>query len=182
MPVSVKLKAATPESVALQGDGLGARLRRRRSTLRHRRIDAAALLCVDPKTLMWWERDQRTPRANAYPTVIEYLGYEPWPTPNTLAQALLAERRRRGVDIRTAAGLVGVDEGTWGKWEQGTSKPMARTRMMIDKFLAGPGGDPTAMAATSADDVILIDLQQRLGNVADGVEHVEAAHPRIGDA
>jgi hypothetical protein len=57
--VEAVLRALKPETVAEQGDTPGAQLRRRRREGGHRRIDAARL---DPKSLLWWERDAREPR------------------------------------------------------------------------------------------------------------------------
>jgi transcriptional regulator with XRE-family HTH domain len=51
-----------------------------------------------------------------------------------LAEALLAERRRRGLEIRKAAALVGVDEGTWRRWERGEWKPTGRTLPVLDRL------------------------------------------------
>jgi hypothetical protein len=84
---------------------------------------------------MWWERDEREPFPSAFPAIIEFLGEEPWPEPRTLAEALVAERRRRGLAVEHAADLVGVDPGTWLRWEQGVWRPTALTVPGIDQFL-----------------------------------------------
>lgn len=119
----------------LSGDNLGARLQRRRFELGLRRIDAAAQMGVDEKTLMWWERSEREPFVNAYPAIIEFLGYEPWEEPRTLGEALLAERRRRGLRIDQVADLARVDEGTWRRWERGEWKPTRLTCPALDHLL-----------------------------------------------
>jgi len=84
---------------------------------------------------MWWERDEREPAIRFYPAIVAFLGYEPWPKPRTLPEALLAERRRRGIEIHSASELVGVDEGTWGRWERSVWKPTPRMISLIDHFL-----------------------------------------------
>uniref|UniRef100_UPI0025E41CE7 helix-turn-helix domain-containing protein n=1 Tax=Phenylobacterium sp. TaxID=1871053 RepID=UPI0025E41CE7 len=114
---------------------MGAHLRRKRRELGLQQSEAAQLLGVAPKTLMWWERDERPPVVSAYPAIIGYLGYEPWPLSDTLAQALLAERRRRGIEIRKAAALVGVDQGTWRRWERGEWRPTSLTLPALDRLL-----------------------------------------------
>lgn len=91
---------------------------------------------VDEKTLMWWERDEREPYVSAYPAIIAFLGYEPWPEPTNLSAALMAERRRRGFEMRKAAAFVGVDEGTWRRWERGKWRPTHLTLPMIDQLLS----------------------------------------------
>jgi len=133
--IPVLLKAQKPEALAVQGDTLGAKLRRRRRELALRRTDVAASLGVSPKSLMWWERDERPPFVNAYPKIIEFLGYEPWAPPRTLAEALLAERRRRGLSVERASTIVGVDPGAWLRWERAEWKPTKRSLPHLDAFL-----------------------------------------------
>jgi len=131
----VLLRARRPDFLRLIGDTLGARLARRRRELGLRQVDAAGLLGADAKTVMWWERDERLPFVRAYPAIITFLGEEPWADPASLAEALLAERRRRGIEMRDAARLVGVDEGTWRRWEHAEWKATRRTVAVLDAFL-----------------------------------------------
>ena len=93
---------------------------------------------VDPKTLMWWERDTHEPTIHHWPNVIAYLGYKPWQEPQTLPEKLAAERRLRGLSIVEAALIMGVDEGTFGRWESGECKPQRRSLPMIEWFLNFP--------------------------------------------
>lgn len=102
-------------------------------------IDAAAVVGVDPKTWMWWERDEHAPYVYQYPAIIRYLGYEPWPEAATLGEKLLAQRRRLGLSIRRAAEIAGVDEGTFGRWESGEWKPQRRSMPTIVAFLNWAG-------------------------------------------
>lgn len=130
--VSVRLHTCRPDVRAAIGPSFGAQLVRRRRELGLTRAEAATALGVSWKTLMWWERNEREPFVSFYPAIISWLGYEPWPEPNTLGGALLAERRRRGLEIRKAAVLIGVDEGTWRHWECGEWKPTGRTLAALD--------------------------------------------------
>jgi transcriptional regulator with XRE-family HTH domain len=133
--IPVTLRARKPEVQALEGDTLGRQLRRRRRDLNLRRIDVALLLGCDEKSLLWWERDVREPMVSFYPAIIRFLGSEPWPVPTTLPERLKAERRRRGLSIAEAANVVGVDEGTYGRWENGMWSPQLRSRPFISRFL-----------------------------------------------
>ena len=130
----MSLKALKPELAAFQGENLGARIRRRRHELKLDRIAAGKMLGASEATVMWWERDH-APVVGAYPAIIRFLGYEPWPKPQTLAEALLAERRRRGLSIKAAARSAGVDDGTWRKWERGEWKVTQVTRAALDQLL-----------------------------------------------
>ena len=131
----LRLTARKPEIAEDQGDTLAHGLRRRRRELGLTRKQAARQLGVDYKTLMWWELDERRPVITLYPAIIAYLGYEPWPSPTTLAEALCAERRRHGLAVTQAAAKIGVDEGTWLRWERGEWKPTTSNLPRIDQFL-----------------------------------------------
>lgn len=114
---------------------MGKHLAARRQVLGHRQIDAAAIVGVDPKTWMWWERDDHEPCVHQYPSLIRYVGYEPWLEPKTLGERLVVERRRRGLSIAQAAQLIAVDEGTWRRWERGEWKVTRRTALKLSGFL-----------------------------------------------
>lgn len=98
-------------------------------------IDAASLAGVDPKTWMWWERDEHEPSVHQYPAIVRYLGYEPWPDVVTLGEKLLSQRRRHGLSIKRAADVLGVDEVTFGRWESCRWKPQRRSLPNIHAFL-----------------------------------------------
>jgi DNA-binding XRE family transcriptional regulator len=85
---------------------------------------------------MWWERDARVPPEPSWPSIIAYLGREPWRRPETLAERLRAERRRRGLFISEAAAIAGVDETTFAWWESGRRLPRyLRTKALVAQFL-----------------------------------------------
>jgi transcriptional regulator with XRE-family HTH domain len=132
--VTANLRALKPELAAEQGDTLGAQLLRRRRELGLRRVDAAKLLGTNLKSLMWWERNDHEPLERFWPSIIRYLGREPWSPPASIGERLRAERRRRGLSIASAAAMVGVDEGTFGRWERGAWKPQPRSMPRIALF------------------------------------------------
>ena len=149
--VPVTLRGRKPEVRALEGDTLGRQLRRRRRDLNLRRIDVALLLGCDEKSLMYWERDMREPLVSFYPAIIRFLEREPWVKAVTLPEQLKAERRRRGLSIEEAARIVGVDEGTYGRWESGAWKPQPRSALAINQFLVqAPGYDTRGEVLGSA--------------------------------
>ncbi len=82
-----------------------------------------------------WESGHRQPSDRLYPSLITYLGEDPWDEPATLGERLQAERRRRGLSIDRAAALLSVDEGTWARWESGEWKPQRRAREALGAFL-----------------------------------------------
>jgi DNA-binding XRE family transcriptional regulator len=90
---------------------------------------------VSYKPLMWWEQNATTPFVHFWPAIISFLGYEPWPKPVTLGERLKAERRRRGFASDKAALVVGVDEGTFLRWERGKWQPQPKSLSLITAFL-----------------------------------------------
>ncbi|MBO9501208.1 helix-turn-helix domain-containing protein [Brevundimonas sp. A19_0] len=59
--LSCALRAARPDTTLSKNPTLGECLRVRRQKLGLRQKDAAALVGVDAKTWMWWERDVHLP-------------------------------------------------------------------------------------------------------------------------
>ena len=112
-------------------DDLARHLQVRRQILGHQRHQAARIVEVDSKTWSSWETGVREPFVHQYPAILRYLEYEPWPPPTCLAEALLAERRRRGLSVASAASSIDVDEGTWRRWERGEWQV---TRACADKL------------------------------------------------
>ena len=133
--VSAKVRAMKPEMQALQGNSLGANLRRRRHELKLNAKQAAIQLGVSEEALFNWERNACEPHVRLCPTIIAFLGREPWDEAITLGQKLLAERRRRGLSVKRAAQLLGVDEATFARWESGSRLPKDTHRATCQRFL-----------------------------------------------
>lgn len=130
----MRLKALKPEPIDEQGDALSAHLRRKRRELALFRKHAAERMGVKEWTLLKWETGTAMPLVSFYPRIISFLGYEPWPEPQTLAERLMAERRRRGLSGKAAALMLGVDEGTFSRWEKGRT-PQEFHRPCLGRFL-----------------------------------------------
>ena len=58
-----------------------------------------------------------------WPAIIEFLGYDPSPEPNTIGERLLAYRRRHGLSRKELAGQLGADEATLWRWEVDQRRP-----------------------------------------------------------
>lgn len=96
---------------------------------------AARILEMNPGTILNWERGHTKPPVEAFPALLQFLGYDPFPEPKTLAERLVAERRDMGWSIRVAANRLGVNPGTWRGWEQGGVILFRRHRMAIARLL-----------------------------------------------
>ncbi|WP_425262588.1 helix-turn-helix domain-containing protein [Sphingobium cyanobacteriorum] len=129
----ITLKATKPSAVDDESITLAASLRRVRRERGLFQREVAVLMGVSHTSVLDWEQGKE-PEVRMYPRIIQFLGFEPWPEPQTLAEQLLAERRRRGRSMRRAALAIGVDEGTWRRWETGRQH-QPRERGKLSAFL-----------------------------------------------
>lgn len=79
---------------------------------------------VNENSYNLWEQDKAVPLVGYYPGIFAFLGYDPFPLPATLAEQIGSKRRSLGLTQEEAAGLLGVDEGTFARWENGTFRPL----------------------------------------------------------
>lgn len=86
-------------------------------------------------TYILWETDRARPTVHHFPAIFSFLGYDPFPAPTSLAERLASKRRHLGLPLKKAALLVGVDEGTFMRWERGEREPCGRSAPAIDRFL-----------------------------------------------
>ena len=99
--------------------------------------EAARLLGVNSWTVLNWEKGKTEPPVESIAAILRWLGYCPFPEPKTLPERLLALRRAMGWSVRQASRRLGVDEGTWGAWEGGTSIPKERHLRLVDARSGG---------------------------------------------
>jgi DNA-binding XRE family transcriptional regulator len=90
---------------------------------------------VDPTSVLNWEKGKTEPPVKLWPSILRFLGYDPYPQPVTLRERMLAKRRAMGWTIREAADHLGVDESTWGEWERTGKVQWERYRRLLGSFL-----------------------------------------------
>jgi transcriptional regulator with XRE-family HTH domain len=112
-------------------------LHKRRQELGFMQKQVAARLSVNTRTYFLWEHDRTVPTVRYYPAILGYLGYDPFPCPTTLPAQLASKRRELGLSIKRAAELLGVDEGTFARWESGEWKPRMSNEV-VRRLLALP--------------------------------------------
>jgi DNA-binding XRE family transcriptional regulator len=110
-------------------------LLKRRSETGLTQKEVAGQLRVNTWTYLLWETDRTTPTVRSCPSIFRFLGYDPFPPPKTLPDRIAAKRRQLGLSVATAADLVGVDEGTFRRWESGEWKPRI-SGTAVQHFLA----------------------------------------------
>lgn len=81
--------------------------------------DVAARIGVTQFTILNWEKGHTEAPINIIPAIVQFLGYDPFPSPVTLAEHILAKRRKMGWSIKHAAAAVGVDPAIWRRWKTG---------------------------------------------------------------
>lgn len=80
--------------------------------------DLASILGVTESCVWLWENHRSAPPIPRCKGVIDFLGYDPFPQPETLAGRMLAYRRRNGLRVKDAAILAAVDPCSWSSWER----------------------------------------------------------------
>jgi len=115
----VTLKSLIPKPHDYMPISLGEHIKKMRLQLELLQKDVARQLGVSLWTVINWENGLSEPPVRAMPAIFQFLGYNPFPKPKTVSQRLLAKWREKGWSIKEAAGLLGVDPGTWASWERG---------------------------------------------------------------
>jgi transcriptional regulator with XRE-family HTH domain len=124
-------------SVASQIFDLAGALRERRNELGLTQKEVATLIGANPWTIINWEANRSNPGDRFYPSLIRFLGREPWPEPRTTAERLRAERLRRGLTCKQAAAVLDVDESSISAWERGEGPHQEIGRAKVEAFLTG---------------------------------------------
>ncbi len=69
------------------------------------------------------------------PRIVEFLGYTPLPTPDSLPERLKTCRLALGLSYKKLAKLVGLDEGSLRRWESGGTVPNKKSLQILGRFL-----------------------------------------------
>jgi transcriptional regulator with XRE-family HTH domain len=133
--VSIRLRASKLRPVEKEPETLGEHLRWARVSRGLTQKEAAFLLKVDAGTVLNWEQGTCCPAITLMPRILQFLGCDPFPEPQTLSERMLAKRREMGWTIREAAERLGVDPGTWARWERMGRVSWGTNREKIFAFL-----------------------------------------------
>ena len=134
MPLT--LKALKLKETRVAPVSLGEHLKKRRLELGLTQKEAGTHLGVTSFTVTNWEHGLRRPAIQHFPAICQFLGYDPEPpTPNTIAERLVTERRQFGWTQRVAARKLGVDPSTWSAWEHGGTIMSKAHRHLVAQFI-----------------------------------------------
>jgi DNA-binding XRE family transcriptional regulator len=87
-------------------------------------------------TITGWEGNATVPEVRYIPAIIQFLGYNPLPAANSLAERLATARRTFGLSQRKMAGKLGVDPATLMGWEAGRHQPTEKSLDLIGRILS----------------------------------------------
>jgi transcriptional regulator with XRE-family HTH domain len=119
------LKAKRPESEAYPAElkTYGDHMRAKRLGLGLPQRQVADEVGVDETSVVNWEGNRTTPAVRLIPRIIRFLGYCPYTPGLPLPCQLKIWRQSSGLSQEKAARALGVDEGTWRRWEAGSRQP-----------------------------------------------------------
>jgi transcriptional regulator with XRE-family HTH domain len=130
----VTLKCLKPKEPDLEPKTLGDHIRKRRRELGLTQKEAAERLGCCWSAVLNWEKGKRRPSMESIPAIIAFLDSDPFPPAISLSEQLAAVRRKMGWSIKQAANHLGVDPGTWGRWEK-MGIPWTRHQRMVAAFV-----------------------------------------------
>ena len=133
------LTAPKPRDYATDPQTLGEHLKKRRRELGLYQQEVALRMEVNEWTYHTWETNKAEPIITMYPRIIDFLGYYPYPTPQTIGEKLVAHRRAFGLSRAQLAETIGIDEGTVLRMERGQRCPSGKCGAQVKAFLEVQG-------------------------------------------
>ena len=118
-----RLKASKPKDWTDKPVTLGDHLKKARRDRGLLQREVAKVLRVDSMSLVNWEKNRTKIGARFVPALIQWLGYDPLPSPNSFGEWIAVERTRRGLARRALAAALRWDEKTVRKYEEGRRLP-----------------------------------------------------------
>ncbi len=97
--------------------------------------DLADRIGVHETTVYLWEVNSTEPMLQFVPLILEFLGYNPFPQPVSLADKLILKRKQFGISQEKLAELIGVDPTSISRWERGQTRPFRKSLGKISSFL-----------------------------------------------
>lgn len=76
------------------------------------------------------------PEFRHLPAIVAFLGYDPRPEPQSLAERLVAFRKAKGWPQSRLANELRVDPSTLGRWERGERVPWGEYVGRVERLLA----------------------------------------------
>jgi transcriptional regulator with XRE-family HTH domain len=119
---------------------LGQHLKKRRKELGLLQREAAERMGVSTDTVVNWEKDNTKPVAAQFRPVVAFLGYDPTPKAQTLAERVEAKQRSLGASLAQVARHFGWDPGSLRRYLDGTWRISPDRRGALEAFLGAEDG------------------------------------------
>jgi transcriptional regulator with XRE-family HTH domain len=143
------LNAQKPKDYSETPVSLGEHLKKRRRELGLLQREVAVRMGIGTDTYANWEKGKTEPVASQFRPVVAFLGYDPTPTPSTLAARLQAKRRTLGVTFSQVARYLGWNTGTLARYLNGTWRMPPDRAKVFEAFLAAEEADLAPMRRLS---------------------------------
>lgn len=140
----IELKALKRKKTDFELRTVGDHVRKRRLELGLTQKAVAKALRVTEFTIINWEKRGLTPPTTTMGRVIKFLGYDPLPAGQTIAERLRQKRRLMGWGQRELAEHLGVDRCTVTGWELDGTILKRSHRSMVARFLGLAEADFTS--------------------------------------
>jgi transcriptional regulator with XRE-family HTH domain len=86
--------------------------------------DVAAIVNATTSTVANWEKGCTNPTLVFIPRILEFLGYEPFPTLATsISEKIKQYQRKNGLSLKNLAKELDVDPSTLARWEKSETIP-----------------------------------------------------------
>ncbi len=134
--VPLTLKWLRPKDWTDQPVTLGEHIKKVRKERGLLQREVAKTLGIDSMSVVNWEKNRTEIGARFVPAIIQWLGYDPLPSPSSFGEWIAIERTRRGLARRTLAAALGWDEVTLGQYERGRppdARRLAQLRAILGK-------------------------------------------------
>ena len=106
-------------------------MKKRRYELNLFQKDIAEKFGVSTECVTNWENNLSMPQVRYMPTIIAFLGYDPFKyekRQNTLQEKIKSYRLKHGLSYKRFGQLLSVDGSTVSSWEQGINAPQKKLR------------------------------------------------------
>jgi len=133
----LKADSPPPPGMPLSLEKIGDHVRKARIKRGLEQKDLANILGVTESCIWLWESHRSAPPIPRCKGVIKFLGYDPFPEPETFSEKLIAYRRRYGLRVKDAAVLAKVDPASWSSWERSEHKITVANCARILSILKG---------------------------------------------
>lgn len=133
--LSLRRRKARAEGYPEAPSTLGQHLRKRRMDLGLLQKDVARRIGSCGASVWLWESERAEPELKWMPGILDFLGYDPAPTAQSVGARLVQHRTRLGWTQKRLAEELRVDQTTLARWETGKRAPWGEYSKRIAAIL-----------------------------------------------